>query len=56
MGPREHARRRSACLGDLAVVDGHGEGVGDDEEADTPGERDPDVGADRLLGDKSGSC
>src|ERR671913_2476776 len=46
--PPEHARRRSACLGDLAVVDGHGEDVRDEEDADTPGQGDPDVGADRL--------
>jgi len=36
-------------LGDFAVVGGHGEGVGDDEDADTPGQGDPDVGADGLL-------
>ena len=38
-----------ALLGELAAVGGHGEGVGDDEDADEPGEGDPDVGADRLL-------
>jgi len=31
--------------GDLAAVGGHGEGVGDDEDADEPGKGDPDVGA-----------
>jgi predicted ATPase/DNA-binding SARP family transcriptional activator len=34
--------------GDLAVVDGHGEGVADDEDAKAPGEGGPDAGADRL--------
>ena len=41
---------RAGCLvGDPAAVGGHGEDVRDDEDADTPGEGDPDVGAGRLL-------
>jgi hypothetical protein len=32
------------------VVGGHGQGVGDEEDADTPGKGDPEVGADGLLG------
>jgi len=36
-------------LGDLAAVRNHGERVRDDEDAHTPGQGDPDVGADRLL-------
>src|SRR4029453_17151391 len=39
----------TALLGGLVVVGGHGEGVGDDEDAGTPGQGDPDVGADGLL-------
>src|ERR1700680_2858996 len=36
-------------LGDPAAVNNHGEDVRDDEDADTPGKGDPDVGADGLL-------
>src|SRR5215469_18386033 len=36
-------------LRDLAVVGGNSEGVRDDEDADTPGERDPDISGDWLL-------
>src|SRR3989337_2162311 len=39
-------------LGDPAAVDDHGEDVRDDEDADTPGKGDPDVAADRLLGEQ----
>ena len=39
-------------LRDLAAVGAHREGVGDDEDADAPGEGDPDVVADRLLGEQ----
>ena len=39
----------NALLGDPAAVGAHGEDVRDDEDADAPGEGDPDVGADRLL-------
>ena len=38
--------------GDLAAVDDHGEEVRDDEDAATPGKGDPDVCADRLLGEQ----
>jgi long-chain acyl-CoA synthetase len=38
-------RRFNPSLGDLAVVGGHGEGVRNDEDADAPGDGDPDVGA-----------
>jgi len=33
------------ALGDLVVVGGHGQGVGLDEDADTPRHGDPDAGA-----------
>jgi hypothetical protein len=46
------SRLSRLTLGDLAVVDGHGQGVGDGENAGTPGETDPDVGADGLLGEQ----
>ena len=36
-------------LRDLAPVGGHGEDVGDYEDAEAPCEGDPDVGADWLL-------
>ena len=36
--------------GELAVVRAHGERVGDDQEADAPGEGDPHVVAERLFG------
>ena len=39
-------------LGDLAPVGGHGEDVGQDEDAEAPGKSDPDVAADRLLGEQ----
>src|SRR5260370_1055072 len=39
----------SGWSGDFAAVDDHGEDVRDDEDADTPGEGDPDVGANWLL-------
>lgn len=38
--------------GDLAPVGGHGEEIGEDEDAGAPAERDPDAGADRLLGEQ----
>jgi hypothetical protein len=38
-----------APLGDPAPVNDRGEGVRDDEDADTPGKGDPDLSADRLL-------
>src|SRR5829696_8707227 len=41
-----------ALLGEPAAVNDHGEGAGDDEDAGTPGKGDPDVGADRLLGEQ----
>ena len=36
-------------LRNFAAVCGHGEDVRDDEDAEAPGEGEPDVGADRLL-------
>ena len=36
-------------LGDPTAVGDHSENVRGDEDADTPGKGDPDVGADRLL-------
>src|ERR1700694_3004113 len=41
--------RIGPSLGDPAAVNNHGEDVRDDEDADTPGKGDPDVGADGLL-------
>ena len=41
----------ATLLGDLAAVDDHGEDICDDEDADAPGEADPDVAADRLPGE-----
>src|SRR5215217_4601978 len=41
-----------ALLGEQAAVNDHGEGARDDEDAGTPGKGDPDVGADRLLGEQ----
>ena len=47
--PRSRRPPAGTRLGDLAAVGAHGEDVRDDEDADTPGEGDPDVGADWLL-------
>src|SRR6476646_3171481 len=44
--------RYSAGLVELATVDGDGEKVGDGEDADEAGERDPDVFSDGLLGEQ----
>ena len=44
--------QRSASV-ELATVDCEGDGVGDDEEADEPGEGDPDVTPDGFLGEQS---
>ncbi|HLM21105.1 MAG TPA: hypothetical protein VK390_06220 [Propionibacteriaceae bacterium] len=41
--------RSARVSADLATVDGDRDGVGDDEDADEPGQCDPDVVADGLL-------
>jgi hypothetical protein len=43
--------RAPTALVELATVDGDREDVGDDEDADEAGERDPDVIPDGLLGE-----
>src|SRR5665647_2975255 len=49
---RQLHHSRDALLRDLAAVRDHGEDVRDDEDADAPGEGDPDVGADRLRSEQ----
>lgn len=45
------ARSRTVS-GHLSAVGDHREGVSDEEDAVAPGQRDPDIGADRLAGEQ----
>src|SRR6516225_8769022 len=49
VAPAVMGDQRPDLSGDFAAIDDHGEEIRHDEDADAPGESDPDVVTDRLL-------